>query len=236
QVAFTMRFQPAVARAKDLLTEGRLGRILSFRGRMVHGGYLDPNRAYSWRLDRAMSGGGAMADLGIHLIDLVHFLLGPMAEVGARTRTFVEERPAPGRPGGRARVEVDDWAELTCTLESGAVGTIEATRAGDGQEESTLEIFGSDGSLRMSGGALQWFDRTTGTRPTPPPGPYLKALMTVFPPARLTMGMFVDTHLASLHWWLRRVADPAWEAARPPLAAGIEDGLAAQMVLEKVYA
>lgn len=241
QVAFVYRFWPAVARAKDLLAEGRLGRILSFRGRMVHGGYLDPNRAYSWRLDKALAGGGALADLGIHLIDMVHFLLGPVADLQARMRTFVPERPAPDRPGGRARVEVDDWAELTCTLRSGAVGTIEATRAGDGQEETALEIFGSEGSLRISSnGSIfpQWFERATGTaheRNGEKPGPYLQALLSVLPPARLTMGSFVDAHTASLHWWLRRIVDPAWADRQPPLAATIADGLAAQEVLEAAY-
>jgi len=241
QVAFTMRFWPAVARAKDLLAAGRLGRILSVRGRMVHGGYLDPNRAYSWRLDRGLAGGGALADLGIHIIDMVHFLLGPMTDVRGRTRTFIEERPVSG--GGRAKVEVDDWAELTCTLaESGAVGTIEATRGGDGQEESTLEIFGSEGSLRISSAGAQlfpqWFDRTTGalhTRINEPAGPYLKALLGVMIPARQTMGSFVDSHAASLHWWLRRICDPDWAATQPPLAATIADALAAQEVMAAVY-
>ncbi|MFZ5817036.1 MAG: Gfo/Idh/MocA family protein [Bacillota bacterium] len=242
QVAFTIRFWPATARAKDWLEEGRLGRILSFRARMVHGGYLDPGRVYSWRLDRGLAGGGALADLGVHLIDLVHFLLGPMAEVRARARTFVQERPAPGHPGGRARVEVDDWAEITCTLRSGAVGTIEATRGGDGQEETALEIFGTEGSLRLSSGAQQfplWFDRAGGNlllRSGERPGPYLQALQRVYPPAKLSMGSFVDTHMASLHWWLRRVTDPAWAEGLPPLAASIDDGLAAQEVLEAAYA
>jgi predicted dehydrogenase len=209
----------------------------------VHGGYLDPNRAYSWRLDRALAGGGALADLGIHVIDQVHFLLGPMADLNARMRTFVPERPAPDRPGGWAKVEVDDWAELTCTLKSGAVGTIEATRGGDGQEETVLEIFGSEGSLRISSGAGQifpeWFERPAGTlhgRNAEKPGPYLRALLTVLPPARLTLGSFVDSHTASLHWWLRRIADPTWADGRPPLAASVADALVAQEVLEAAYA
>lgn len=242
QVAFTLRFWPAAARAKDLLEEGRLGRILSFRGRMVHGGYLDPNRVYSWRLDRGLAGGGALADLGIHLIDLVHFLLGPTADLKARMRTFVPERPAPGHPGERVRVEVDDWAEITCSLRSGAVGTIEATRGGDGQEETALEIFGTEGSLKIGTHGAQifpeWYDRPTGAlhlRHGGQPGPYMQALLAVFPPSKLSLGMFVDTHMASLHWWLRRVADPNWEKPLPPLAASIADGLAAQEVLEAAY-
>ena len=241
QVAFTLRFQPVVARAKDWLAEGRLGRILSFRARMAHGGYLDPNRAYSWRLDKALAGGGALVDLGVHLIDLVHFLLGPVAGLESRMRTFVTERPAPDRPGGRARVEVDDWAELTVTLQSGAIGTIEATRGGDGQEETALEIFGTEGSLKLgSAHPLYplWFDRRGGalvTRGGERPGPWLKALLTVYPPAKLSLGHFADSHMASLHWWLRRVHDPGGGAGEPPLAATIADGLAAQEVLAQAY-
>lgn len=255
QVAFTLRFWPAVARAKDLLEAGRIGRVLSFRARMVHGGYLNPERPYSWRLDRGLAGGGALADLGVHMIDLVHFLLGEITDVKARTRTLVTERPAPGQPGGTARVEVDDWAELTCAVGS-AVGTLEATRAGDGQEETTLELFGSEGSIRISSQGADvyplWFDRALGmmhgrtgvgvyggghglqhgdgNRMS-----YTAALLQVMPPPKLSMGLFVDTHMASLHWWLRRIADPHWAEGRPPLAAGIEDGLRAQRVLEAAY-
>jgi len=242
QIAFNYRFWPAVARAKDLLETGRLGRILSFRARMVHGGYLNPARPYSWRLDKDLAGGGALADLGVHLIDLVRFLLGEFATVEARIRTFVTERPAPDRPGGKARVEVDDWAEITCTLASGAVGTIEATRAGDGQEETTLEIFGSEGSLRISSDGADiyplWFDRSGRRllcRSETDEGRYTAALLQVMPPPKLSMGIFVDSHTASLHWWLRRMADPEWERRMPPLAATVEDGLQAQRVLAAAY-
>lgn len=242
QMAFNLRFWPAVARAKDLLEAGRLGQILSFRARMVHGGYLNPARPYAWRLDMALAGGGALADLGAHLIDLVRFLLGEFSEVQARTRTFVTERPVPNRPGAKARVEVDDWAEITCSLASGAVGTIEATRAGDGQEETTLEIFGSEGSLRISSDGAYiyplWFDRTGGRllyRDEAESGLYTAALLQVAPPPKLSMGIFVDSHMASLHWWLRRIADPAWEGTVPPLAASIADGLQTQRVLAAAY-
>jgi predicted dehydrogenase len=244
QVALMLRFWPAVARAKDAIEQGRLGRILTFRARMVHGGYLDPvARPYSWRLDKALSGGGALADLGVHMIDMVQFLLGAIGELDARTRTFVTERPT-GLGGEMAKVAVDDWAEITCTVGSGAVGTIEATRVGDGQEETTLEIFGTEGSLKISNhGALihpHWFDRRRGDLHVrggePEPGPYTRAVLSVWPPSKLSLGAHVDAHFASLHWWLHRLADPRWDATRPPVAAGIPEGLSAQEVLERAYA
>ncbi|HYF92252.1 MAG TPA: Gfo/Idh/MocA family oxidoreductase [Symbiobacteriaceae bacterium] len=241
QVALVLRFWPAMARAKDWIAAGHVGRILSFRARMVHGGYLDTARLMSWRLDKALAGGGALADLGIHLIDAVQFLLGPITDASARMRTFVTERPV--NPGGRAApVTVDDWAEVTCTLPSGAVGTIEATRAGDGQEETVLELFGTEGSLRISGDAPywpRWYDRRRGELVVrggePAPGPYTQAVLSVCPPARLSMGPMVDAHLGSLHWWLRRIAQPGWEQQMPPVAADLADGAAAQAILHRAY-
>ena len=158
-------------------------------------------------------------------------------------RTFVAERPASAASASqRVKVEVDDWAEITCTLRSGSVGSIEATRAGDGQEETTLEIFGTEGSLRLGATAVlfpQWFDRRRGDLCVrggdATPGPYTRAAMSVWPPAKLSLGWMVDAHLASLHWWLRRIADPSGSAGFPAIAAGIEEGLAAQVVLEQAY-
>lgn len=254
QVAFVLRFLPAVARAADVIGRGDLGPILAFRARISHGGYLNPQRPLSWRLDRGMSGGGALADLGVHLIDLVQFLLGDIREVAGRTRTFVEQRPV--APGSRETgpVTVDDWAEVRCTLASGAVGTIEATRAADGQEGTVLEIFGRDGSLAIRTEAVdfpQWFDRRAGemrTRGAAMDGPLTKALLQVYPPAKLTMGPFVDPHAASLHWFLQRVqayngqpafAEPAASLGRAAVAGrltpDIPAALRAQAVLDTAY-
>ncbi|MHB9144446.1 MAG: Gfo/Idh/MocA family protein [Symbiobacteriia bacterium] len=254
QVAFTLRFLPAVARAADLLARGDLGPILSFRARISHGGYLNPQRPLTWRLDKGMSGGGALADLGIHLIDLVQFLLGDITEVAARTRTFVEQRPVAAGGDEMGPVTVDDWAEVRCTLATGAVGIIEATRAADGLEGTVLEVFGRDGSLSIRTDMAdypQWFDRPSGQMHTRTPaldGPLTRALLQVYPPAKLTLGSFADTHAASLHWFLQRVqafrgqpalSEPAASLGDAAISArltpGIPAALRAQAVLETAY-
>src|SRR5579871_4683800 len=82
QMTFNYRFVPAILRARQLVEAGFLGDLFSFRAAYLHAGYIDPNRPFSWRTDRARSGGGAIADLGAHAIDLVRFLVGPGTGVG----------------------------------------------------------------------------------------------------------------------------------------------------------
>jgi len=76
QVAFVMRFNPAVAAAHAAIKQGVIGRPYAFRGELLHSSYLTAEKTMTWRLEKDKSGGGALADLGIHLIDLVRFLLG----------------------------------------------------------------------------------------------------------------------------------------------------------------
>ncbi|MGE5590214.1 MAG: Gfo/Idh/MocA family protein [Bacillota bacterium] len=247
QSAFILRFLPAVARAKDILDAGALGPILAFRGRMIHGGYLNPQRPMSWRLDQELAGGGALADLGIHIIDLVQFLLGDIAQVDARTRTYVTERPASAGSARRVRVKVDDWAEVRCVTALGVPGTVEASRIGDGMEETAIEIFGRDGSLQIRADAPEfprWFDRRAGElRPSTRDldGDTTRAVLSVWPPAKLSLGWFVNAHAASLAWCLRNVhaVRPGGTAAAPAdstrLTPGIGSSLQAQAVLDAAY-
>jgi len=92
QVAYVMRYVPAIRQMKALIEAGEIGRVFNFRGHMFHGSYLDPNRQMSWRLRRAQSGGGAFMDLGAHLVDLTHYLLGSVTSVQAQMRTWIGER------------------------------------------------------------------------------------------------------------------------------------------------
>lgn len=76
QMTFNYRFIPALLRAKALIDSGRLGRLYSVRTCFLHMGYGDPNRPMSWRTDAARSGrGGALFDLGSHVVDLTRWLL-----------------------------------------------------------------------------------------------------------------------------------------------------------------
>jgi predicted dehydrogenase len=139
--AFNYRFVPAIRLAREMLEAGELGEIYHFRGRYLQEWIIDPQFERVWRLEKAVAGSGALGDLGAHVIDLARFLVGEISAVSGLARTFVPERP-----GGR--VDVDDAVEAVVDFESGALGTIEASRFCQGRKNAlSFEINGSKGSL-----------------------------------------------------------------------------------------
>lgn len=236
-VAFVLRYVPAVRQMKALLEAGKIGEILNFRGHMFHSGYLDPERPMSWRLRHSESGGGVFADLGAHLIDLVHYLIGNVAWVQAETRTYITSRPTSRGASEREEVDVDDWALCTMGLASGEVGVLEVTRMAAGAaEETALEIYGSQGALvfhisqphlvrfydltqkKWSLGALD-VNEFHGDR----------SLAQIWPSAKMSQGLMTDAHLASAYDFMLCVSEGK------PSTIDFEAGLAAQEVLEAAY-
>ena len=133
--AFNYRFVPAMRLARELVDAGELGEIRHFRGRYLQDWGDDP-ALDTWRFHADEAGSGALGDLGAHVVDLARFLAGEIEAVSALVRTFV-----PGR-------RVDDAIEAAVTFESGAVGTIEATRLALGRRNAfQWEINGSKASL-----------------------------------------------------------------------------------------
>lgn len=150
RMTFNNRFLPATLRAKELIESGFLGEVYHFRGEYLHAGYLDPKRPRTWRLDMAQSGGGAIMDLGVHLIDLLRWLLGDFTEVSATLQTRIPSRPD-AKTGAPAVVDVDDIAIAQVKLESGAIGVLEASRLATGvQDELRFEIHGSRGAISFN--------------------------------------------------------------------------------------
>lgn len=148
QMTFEYRFIPAMMRAKQLIEEDFLGRVFHFRACYLHSGYIDPERPMSWRLDRDKAGGGALFDLGSHVLDLVRYLLGECRAVFATTRTFIKERPLSRGSSKKASVKVDDLVLMQLEMESGALGTVEASRLATGtNDELRIEIYGDKGAI-----------------------------------------------------------------------------------------
>lgn len=142
---FNYRFVPAVLLARRLIAGGQVGQIYHFRGRYSDDSLIDPASPHTWRHDRAAAGSGVIGDLASHVIDLAHFLVGPIGAVTAAARTFTGTRPA----GGAARaVTVEDAVMATLEFDSGAVGTLEASGMCPGRKNLlTFEVNGSDGTL-----------------------------------------------------------------------------------------
>jgi predicted dehydrogenase len=149
QVAFNYRFVPAVRLVKDLLDEGKLGRIYHFRATYLQEWIADPDFPMVWRLDKKVAGSGTIGDLGSHIIDLARFLIGEPKSLMARTGTFIKERK--GAKGKSEKVTVDDCFEAVVEYQNGALGTLEATRFAPGRKNfNTFEINGEHGSIRFN--------------------------------------------------------------------------------------
>ena len=142
--AFNYRFVPAIRKLRELVETGALGRPLHFRARYLQDWLSDPKAPFTWRLDAARAGAGAVGDLGSHVADLARYLIGEVAEVAAIATTFTEERP-----GGR--VTVDDAFAATVSFTGGASGTLEASRVALGHaNDLSIEINGTEGSARFA--------------------------------------------------------------------------------------
>jgi predicted dehydrogenase len=179
-VAFNYRRVPAVALARQLVAEGRLGQIRHVRAQYLQDWIVDPQFPLVWRLQRDRAGSGALGDIGAHIVDVAQFVTGQLITgVSGLAETFVKERPlaaasagltaSSGGPGDPPSVEmgpvtVDDATLFTARLSGGAVGSFEATRFATGRKNAMrFEINGSGGSLAFDFEAmneLQFYDAT----------------------------------------------------------------------------
>ena len=149
-VGFNYRRVPALALAKELISEGRLGTVRHVRAAYLQDWLADETSPMTWRLKKETAGSGALGDIASHAIDQVLFLLGDqVTEVSGRTHTFTAHRPArAGAATGLEEVTVDDAAWATLSLASGAIASVEVSRVATGQKNSLkLEIYGDKGSL-----------------------------------------------------------------------------------------
>jgi predicted dehydrogenase len=150
-VAFNYRFVPAIRQIRNLIDSGALGQIYHWRAvylqEWIMPHYDTPK---IWRLDKSAAGSGAMGDLGTHIIDLAHYLVGDIKSVAGMTKTFIKERDIDGEDG-KWNVDVDDAFVSTVEFANGAVGTLEATRfAGGRKNYNCFEINAEKGSVRFN--------------------------------------------------------------------------------------
>ncbi len=139
---------PAVALAKRMVDDGRLGRIYHFRARYLQDWAMSPDLHLVWRFDAKLAGSGALGDLGAHVIDLGRYLCGEISSLAATSETFIKRRSLAPGSDETAAVTVDDAAALCVRFDNGAIGTIEASRFAPGRKNhNTFEINGSKGSL-----------------------------------------------------------------------------------------
>jgi predicted dehydrogenase len=243
-VGFSYRRVPALALAKRIVDEGRLGRIHHVRADYLQDWIVDPDFPLVWRLQKDKAGSGALGDIGAHVVDMAYFLTGErLTGVSGMLDTFITERPVPAVSAGLSAtggaevgpVTVDDAATFFGRTESGAMASFEASRFATGRKNAIrMELNGSRGSLafdfeRMN--ELQVYDSTVDAADagfrrilaTEPDHPYVGAW---WPPGH---------GLGYEHTFVHEIADFIRDVAegRPPTPS-FADGLYIQQVLDAV--
>jgi predicted dehydrogenase len=164
-VWYNYRRVPAVTYAKQLIDEGRLGRIFHYRANFLQDWTISADLPQGgqglWRLDVAASGSGVTGDLLAHCIDTAIWLNGGVANVSAMTETFIKERKH-NLTGKVEKVGIDDACAFLCRFKNGSLGLFESTRYARGHKALyTFEINGEKASIKWDLHdlhRLQYFD------------------------------------------------------------------------------
>jgi len=164
-VWYNYRRVPAVTLLKQLIDQGKLGRIFHYRAQFLQDWTISRDLPQGgeglWRLDVAVAGSGVTGDLLAHCIDTALWLNGPIADVTAMTETFIKERKH-NLTGRIEPVGIDDASAFLGRFQNGSLALFEATRYARGHKALyTLEINGEHASARWDLHdlhRLQWFD------------------------------------------------------------------------------
>jgi len=232
-VSFNYRRVPAVAFARQLIDEGRIGRVYHFRALYLQDWTMDPAVPLVWRMEKEVAGSGVTGDLLAHIVDLSNYLAGDIEAVAGTSRIFIEERER--LEGGRAKVEIEDAAIFVARYANGAIGHFEATRFANGRKNgNTFEVNGEHGSLYFNledMSRLWYFDsrdpkHVQGWREMP---------------------VWEECHPYMKNWWVpgcaigyeHTFANQAADllnaiAQSKPIKPDFEDGLKCQLVLDAV--
>ena len=236
-MVFNNRFLSPVLRAKELIDEGKIGRILSFSGAYHHSSALDVNKT-GWKQDKDICGGGVLFDLGSHITDLIYYLCGGFESVIGKSQIAYPVRT--GINGSKWQTNADEAFYILATLKNGAVGTITVSKITTGSNDDlAFEIHGERGSLRFSlmnpsflefysceakdgayGGERGYTQIECVNRYPQPSG--------IFPGIKAPIG-WLRGHLGNYHSFVDCVVND-----KEP-AISFEDGAYIQLVLEKAY-
>ena len=242
---FSYRRTPALALARRLIQEGRIGQVRHVRAQYLQDWLSDADAPFTWRLDRELAGSGALGDIGAHSIDTAQWLTGSqIVGVSAALRTFVQERPEredvvglggtadPDAP--RRRVTVDDAGAFTARFADDAMGVFEFSRVATGRRNANrIEINGDRGAVafdfeRMNElefydaseeGHRQGFQRVQATEAE---HPYMEAWWPV------------GHGLGYEHTFIHEIVDFVGAIAGAPTGPDFSDALHVQRVLAAV--
>ncbi len=232
-VWFNYRRVPAIAFARQLIEEGRIGKIYHFRALYLQDWTMDPSVPLVWRMDKAVAGSGVTGDLHSHIVDISNYLAGEIESVAGVSRIFISERERP--EGGRARVEIEDASIFLCQYAHGAIGHFEATRFANGRKNGNIfEINGEYGSLYFN---LEDMSRLW----------YFDSREPKHVQGWKQISVWEEVHPYMNRWWVpgcaigyehtfaNQAADVLFALAEDkPVSPTFEDGLKCQLVLDAV--
>jgi predicted dehydrogenase len=220
--ALIYRFLPAVRLVKEAVEENSIGDIIDFKINLFHKSYLNPNKKGSWRTSPS-SGGGALLDLGVHLIDMIYFTLGNIESVSAKNRIFFKDR-----------TEVDEISHCSFSLQNGTKGSLEVSRIfADLEEPTTFTIYGSKGSIKMNSHRPYTIDIYNYEKNSVEvrSAQNKKYILQNYPEERASFGFHQDCHIASIV----NFANEIYLNQANPITPTFEDALKAQKVIEAAY-
>jgi predicted dehydrogenase len=235
-VMFDYRAMPAARRTKELIDAGFVGRVFHVIAMYQHSSYVDPARAFAWRMSKAESGTGTLGDLGSHIIDLTRWWIGDVARVSGHLTIFTKQRPHPVSKE-MVDIDVDDAASFVAEMKNGARAIFHATKMAIGRGNAIrIEIYGSEGALVFDadpGNRGNWI----GSLYSAPRGE--KEFRVIEMEPRLSAGFETPDHARSLASAFRLMTNPFFAAVRADAQAldvpsNFADGFAAQRVIDAV--
>lgn len=148
-VVYNNRHLSAIMRAKQMIDEGALGRILSFSFHYRHDSDIDPARTVGWKQRADVCGAGTLFDLGSHALDLCRYLCGDFASISGKSQIAFDTHK--NADGSLWQTNADEAFYMTATLASGAVGQISVSKLSHGSEDGLeFSIWGTNGAIRFT--------------------------------------------------------------------------------------
>ena len=228
-MVFNNRFLSSVIKAKEIVSSGKLGRIISFNARYLHSSALDASRT-GWKQDKDVCGGGVLFDLGSHVIDLIYYLLGEFESVIGKSQIAFPTRI--GLNGSEWATNADEAFYMIATLKNGARGTLEMSKVALGSNDDlSFEIRGEDGAIRfdlMDLNYLHYYSKEAcGFTKIECVNRY-EAPGGIFPGIKAPIG-WLRGHLGSYHAFCDAVVNGK------SVSPSFEDGAHVQLVMESAY-
>ena len=235
RVGFQYLANPVVQFARDLIRQGEIGEVRFFRGLHAEDYMADASTPCSWRTDPD-EGGGAMADLGSHVLAMARFLAGPIAGVLGDIHTAIPERPTGTEEKEPRSVGVEDVGRAVLRFESGATGSAEGNWMATGRKmQLEFEVGGSAGAIRFT---QERFNELNIYRTVDPAG--VRGFRTIcagtehgryanFLPAAGHQLGFNDLKIIEAGEFLEEIA------GGPPSGPDFAEGAAVQETLDAIY-